>query len=265
MNPIALIVLAAGKGKRMDSDLPKVLHPLAGAPLLWHALRAGAALQPARRIVVVGHGAEAVSAAAQEFDPEAVIVRQEAQLGTAHAVRQAAPALEGFAGDAVILYGDTPFLSEATLAALASARAGADLVLLGFEATDPTGYGRLVMEGDRLARIVEHKDASEAERAITLCNSGILCADAWLLLDLCSEVGKANAAGEYYLTDVAGIAAARGLRTGVVRCPEEESLGINSPAELAGAEAVFQRRARSKALAESARMPGPDTLISKGA
>jgi len=259
--PVALIVLAAGKGTRMESDLPKVLHPLAGAPLLWHALRAGSALEPERRVVVVGHGAEAVAAAVAEVDPEAAIARQEAQLGTAHAVLQAAPALAGFAGDAVVLYGDTPFLSEATLAALAQARAGADLVLLGFEAADPTGYGRLVMEGDRLARIVEHKDASEAERAITLCNSGVLCAEARLLLELCAEVGNANAAGEYYLTDIVGLAAARGLRAAVVRCPEEETLGINSRAELAAAEALFQRRARAAAIADGVRMPGPETVF----
>lgn len=259
--PTALIVLAAGKGTRMESDLPKVLHPLAGAPLLWHALRAGAGLEPERTVVVVGHGAEAVTAAAQEFDPQAQTVRQEAQLGTAHAVLQAAPALAGFAGDAVVLYGDTPFLSDATLAALTAARARADLVLLGFEASDPTGYGRLVMDGDRLARIVEEKDATEPERALTLCNSGVLCAEAGLLMELCGRVGNANAAGEYYLTDIVGIAGARGLTAAVVRCGQAETLGINSRAELAAAEAAFQTRARAGAIADGVAMPGPDTVF----
>ena len=257
----ALIVLAAGKGTRMESDLPKVLHPLAGAPLLWHALRAGAGLEPERTVVVVGHGAEAVTAAAQEFDPQAQAVLQEAQLGTAHAVLQAAPALAGFAGDAVVLYGDTPFLSDATLNALAAARTRADLVLLGFEAADPTGYGRLVMAGEQLLRIVEHKDASADERALTLCNSGVLCADAELLFELCGAVGNANAAGEYYLTDIVGLAVARGLTAAVVRCAEEETLGINSRAELAAAEAVFQRRARAGAIADGVRMPGPEQVF----
>ena len=259
--PTALIVLAAGKGTRMESDLPKVLHPLAGAPLLWHALRAGAALEPEARVVVVGHGGEAVAAAAQAFDPEVRIARQEAQLGTAHAVLQAAPALAGFAGDAVVLYGDTPFLSDATLNALVAARTRADLVLLGFEAADPTGYGRLVMAGEQLLRIVEHKDASADERALTLCNSGVLCADAELLFELCGAVGNANAAGEYYLTDIVGLAVARGLTAAVVRCAEEETLGINSRAELAAAEAVFQRRARAGAIADGVRMPGPEQVF----
>jgi bifunctional UDP-N-acetylglucosamine pyrophosphorylase/glucosamine-1-phosphate N-acetyltransferase len=258
---IALIVLAAGKGTRMESDMPKVLHPLAGAPLLWHVLRAGAALEPERCVVVVGHGAEAVGAAAQDWDGGALIARQAEQRGTAHAVLQAAPHLQGFAGDAVVLYGDTPFLGEETLAALTEARAEADLVVLGFEAADPKGYGRLVMEGDRLLRIVEAKDASPAERAIRLCNSGVFCADAGLLMDLAAAVGNANAAGEYYLTDIVGIARARGLTAAVVRCAEAETLGINTRAELAAAEAAFQRHARTAAIADGVRMPGPDTVF----
>ena len=257
----ALIVLAAGKGTRMESDLPKVLHPLAGAPLLWHALRAGAVLEPDRAVVVVGHGAEAVAAAARDWDPEVRIALQDPPQGTAHAVLQAAPELQGFDGDAVVLYGDTPFLSEATLQALQAARARADLVVLGFEATDPTGYGRLVMAGDRLLRIVEQKDATPEERAINLCNSGVLCADAALLCDLAGAVGNANAAGEYYLTDVVALARDRGLTATAVRCAEAETLGINTRAELAAAEGAFQRRARAAALADGVRMPGPETVF----
>ena len=258
---VALIVLAAGKGTRMESDLPKVLHPLAGAPLLWHALRAGAGLQPERVVVVVGHGAEAVAAAAQDYDPEARIALQTQQAGTAHAVLAAAEALEGFSGEAVILYGDTPFLSDETLAALVAARSRADLVVLGFEAGSPGGYGRLVTDGEALLRIVEAKDATPAERQITLCNSGVLCADAQTLLELCAAVGNANASGEFYLTDTIAIARARGLTATAVRCPEAETLGINSRAELADAEAVFQRHARAAALADGVRMPGPDAVF----
>jgi bifunctional UDP-N-acetylglucosamine pyrophosphorylase/glucosamine-1-phosphate N-acetyltransferase len=259
--PTALIVLAAGKGTRMESDLPKVLHRLAGAPLLWHALRAGAALEPEQVVVVVGHGAEAVAAAARAAAPEAVVVDQGAPLGTAHAVLAAARALKGFPGDAIVLYGDTPFLSEETLLALAAARARADVVVLGFEAADPGGYGRLVTEGDRLIRIVEAKEATAAERAITLCNSGVVCADAALLFDLAAAVGSANAAGEYYLTDIVAIARDRGLSATAVRCPEAETLGINTRAELAAAEAAFQRRARAEAVENGVVMPGPETVF----
>ena len=258
---VALIVLAAGQGKRMGSDLPKVLHPLAGAPLLWHALRAAAVLEPEQRLVVVGHGAEAVAASAREADPEGTVIRQPDRLGTAHAVLQAAPALQGFRGDALVLYGDTPFIGEETLQALLAARSRADVVVLGFEAADPTGYGRLVMDGDRLDRIVEHKEATAAERAIRLCNSGVVCADAALLMDLAAGVGNDNAAGEYYLTDIVALARARGLTTGVVRCPEAETLGINTPAELAAAEAAFQARARAEAVANGVALQGPDTVF----
>ena len=175
---IALIVLAAGKGTRMESDLPKVLHPIAHAPLLWHALRAGQALGPDRSVVVAGHGAEAVTASAQAFDPDIHVVVQAEQMGTAHAVATAAPALDGFEGDAIVLYGDTPFISQDTLDKMAVARTHHDLVVLGFVAADPGRYGRLVVEGEDLLRIVEHKDATPQEQAITLCNSGVVAADA---------------------------------------------------------------------------------------
>jgi bifunctional UDP-N-acetylglucosamine pyrophosphorylase/glucosamine-1-phosphate N-acetyltransferase len=192
----ALIVLAAGQGSRMNSDLPKVLHPLASAPLLVHALRSGASLEPERTVVVTGHGAEAVEAAVAEYDDTITCVRQTEQLGTAHAVAQAKGALAGVIGDAVVLYGDTPFIRPETLEAMQAARAGgADLVVLGFEAAVPGRYGRLVTEGDRLVKIVEAKDATQAELALTLCNSGVVMAAAPLLFDLIAGVGNANAAG----------------------------------------------------------------------
>ncbi len=258
----ALIILAAGQGTRMQSDRPKVLHELGGAPLFAHALRAGAALEPALRVLVAGHGAGAVEAAARALDPDILTVRQDEQLGTAHAVLQAAPALGDFTGDAVVLYGDTPFISAATLNAMADARAaGADLVLLGFEAADPGRYGRMIADGDRLERIVEYKDASPEERAVTLCNSGVVMAPAALLMDLAGSVGNDNAAGEYYLTDIVAIAGARGLDVRVVTCPEAETLGINSRAELAAAEAALQARLRAEALEAGVSMPAPDTVI----
>lgn len=258
---IALIILAAGKGTRMESDLPKVLHKIGGAPMLAHAMRAGAALQPERVVVVAGHGAEAVEAAAHDEDSEARVVIQSEQLGTAHAVAQAAPALEGFEGDALVLYGDTPFISHQTLEAMAVARARHDVVVLGFEAADPGRYGRLVMSGDRLERIVEWKDATPEERAITLCNSGVLMADAQVLMRLIAAVGNDNASGEYYLPDVVALAVAEGLSATAVACNEAETQGVNSRAELARAEAAFQQRSRDRLMTDGVTMQAPETVF----
>ncbi|GHE93231.1 bifunctional protein GlmU [Aliiroseovarius zhejiangensis] len=257
----ALIVLAAGKGTRMNSDLPKVMHEIAGAPLFAHALASGAALSPERTVLVVGHGGEMVEAAAQDLDPDIAVAVQEEQLGTGHAVQQARAALDGFTGDAIVLYGDTPFIRPETLDAMAAARVqGADVVVLGFEAADPGRYGRLVVKGDALDRIVEYKDASDEERAITLCNSGVIAADATLLFDLLDAVGNDNAAGEYYLPDIVEVARARGLSATVVTCDEAETLGINSRAELAAAEQVFQTRARDAALEDGVTLIARDTV-----
>ncbi|MGR3377230.1 bifunctional UDP-N-acetylglucosamine diphosphorylase/glucosamine-1-phosphate N-acetyltransferase GlmU [Salipiger abyssi] len=258
---IALIILAAGKGTRMESDRPKVLHRIAHAPMLWHAMRAGQTLEPARTIVVAGHEAEQVAKAAHDYDPEARVVIQEEQLGTAHAVAQAAPELDGFEGDAIVLYGDTPFISQDTLEAIARARAAHDVVVLGFEAADPGRYGRLVTEGDTLTRIVEFKDATDEERAITICNSGVVSADAQTLMGLVSAVTNDNAAGEYYLPDIVTIARARGLSAGVVHCAEAETLGVNSRAELAGAETAFQQGLRARLMADGVALQAPDTVF----
>ena len=258
----ALIVLAAGMGTRMNSDLPKVMHEIAGAPLFAHALASGAALSPDRAVLVVGHGAEMVEAAAKDADPDIMIALQEEQLGTGHAVLQARAALEGFDGDAIVLYGDTPFIRPETLEAMAQARAdGADVVVLGFKAADPGRYGRLIVNGGTLDRIVEFKDASDEERAVTLCNSGVVAADANLLFDLLDGVGNDNAAGEYYLPDIVSVARARGLTATVVTCDEAETLGINSRAELAAAEGVFQTRARDAALDDGVTLIARDTVF----
>jgi len=257
---VSLVILAAGQGSRMNSDLPKVLHPLGGAPLLVHAMRAGSVLAPERVVVVTGHGAEAVAKAAKAEDPEALIAHQAEQLGTAHAVAQARPALEGFDGDAVVLYGDTPFVQGETLERMREARERHAVVVLGFEAADPGRYGRLVIEGDQLARIVEFKDATPAERAITLCNSGVVCADAMSLFQLIDGVGSDNSAGEFYLTDIVAIARQKGLSVGVVRCDETETLGINTRAELAAAEAALQSRLRAEAFGNGVTLIAPETI-----
>ncbi|SLN41102.1 bifunctional UDP-N-acetylglucosamine diphosphorylase/glucosamine-1-phosphate N-acetyltransferase GlmU [Roseisalinus antarcticus] len=257
----ALILLAAGLGSRMNSDRQKVLHEIAGAPLLAHALRSGMTLEPERVVVVAGHGAEAVGAAAADWVPDAQVVIQAEQLGTGHAVAQAREALADFAGDAVVLYGDTPLLRPETLAAMTRARAEHDIVVLGFEAADPARYGRLLTEGDSLIRIVEWKDASPEERDITLCNSGLLCADAQTLLSLVGDLSNDNVSGEYYLTDVPALARAQGLTATVVRCDEAETLGVNTRADLAAAEAAFQAGARTGMMAEGVTMTAPETVF----
>ncbi|MEO9682247.1 MAG: bifunctional UDP-N-acetylglucosamine diphosphorylase/glucosamine-1-phosphate N-acetyltransferase GlmU [Tateyamaria sp.] len=256
---VALIILAAGKGTRMNSDLPKVLHPIGGAPMLHHAMQAGASLEPEHTVVVAGFGSDAVTQAALAYDFEAQVVVQDEQLGTAHAAAQARDALAGFEGRAIVLFGDTPFVRPETLEALMNATA--DITVLGFEAADPARYGRLVMDGDQLQRIVEFKDATEAERAISLCNSGVLAAPAPLLFELIAEVGKDNAQGEYYLTDLPALARARGLDVSVVRCDEAETLGINSRAQLASAEAQFQATARADLLEDGVTLAAPDTVF----
>ncbi|MEQ6203645.1 bifunctional UDP-N-acetylglucosamine diphosphorylase/glucosamine-1-phosphate N-acetyltransferase GlmU [Sulfitobacter sp. HNIBRBA2951] len=257
----SLIILAAGMGTRMNSDLPKVLHPIAGDPMLVHAMAAGATLDPQHTVVVAGHGAAEVTAAAHAFDETATVVVQSEQLGTAHAVDQAKHALAGFDGTAIVLYGDTPFVEPHTLEDMLSAAEGADVVVLGFEAADPGRYGRLIMDGASLERIVEFKDATKDELAVTLCNSGVIACKSDLLFDLISAVDNTNASGEYYLTDIIGLARARGLKATAVTCAEAETLGVNSRAQLAQAEAAFQARARVKLMEDGVTLQAPETVF----
>ncbi|WP_347818421.1 bifunctional UDP-N-acetylglucosamine diphosphorylase/glucosamine-1-phosphate N-acetyltransferase GlmU [uncultured Planktomarina sp.] len=257
---IALIILAAGKGTRMQSELPKVLHKVAGAPMLIHAMRAGRALEPKRTIIVAGHGFEAVSATARAEDPEVEIVRQETQLGTGHAVDQARAALDDFDGTVIVLYGDCPLIQPRTLEELTATLSTAAVSVLGFEAENPARYGRLITDGDRLKRIVEFKDATPAERAVRLCNSGVMAASAELLFDLLSEIDANNASGELYLTDVIGKAVGRGLSCTAIRCAERETLGVNSRVELMQAEKEFQTLRRAEALEDGISMPAPETV-----
>ena len=258
---VAIIVLAAGHGTRMKSDLPKVLHKIGGAPMLAHAIRATDVMTPERRIVIAGYRSDLVSAAAQDIEPTTEIAIQAEQNGTADAVRAAEGTLDGFDGDAIVLLGDTPFVASSTFEAIMDARrSGADLVVLGFRTDTPGGYGRLVTNGDRLLRIVEAKDASPEERAIDLCNSGILAANAQSLFRLIAEVQPNNAQGEYYLTDTIEIAVKNGLTTKVVTCDENETLGVNSRADLARAEAIFQSRARAEALSGGVTLTAPETV-----
>ena len=259
--PISLIILAAGMGSRMNSDTPKVLHHIAAAPMLHHAMAAGRSLDPARIVVVAGHEAAAVTKSALAFEEAAQVVIQDPQLGTAHAVAQAAALLADAEGDAIVLYGDTPFIRPETLQAMRDARATHAVVVLGFHAADPGRYGRLVVQGETLERIVEYKDATDIQRTITLCNSGVICADAKTLFALIAKVGNDNTSGEYYLTDIVELARADGLSAGVVICPEAETLGINTRAQLAAAEAAFQSRARADALDNGVTLTAPETVF----
>ena len=258
---VSVIVLAAGQGTRMNSDLPKVLHHVAAAPLLHHALSVAQALEPSRIVTVIGHGGEAVAASATAFNEAVETVVQDPQAGTAHAVAQAAPLLSDAPGEAIVLYADTPLIREETLRAMLEARAKHAVVILGFHARDPGRYGRLLTDGDQLLAIREFKDATPEERAITLCNSGVVCAEARTLFSLIAEVKNDNAAGEYYLTDIVELARKRGLSAGVVLCDEAETLGVNTRAQLAEAEAAFQARARTEALDNGVTLTAPETVF----
>ncbi len=259
--PLAIVVLAAGKGTRMNSAVHKVLHPIAGRPMLDHLLASAAELAPEQQIVIAGHGYEQLEG---PLGDRATIALQQPQLGTAHAVRQAEAALAGFTGDVLVLYGDVPFVSADTMRALIARLHEADgpaVVVLGFEPADALRYGRVIAEGGRIARMVEYDDANEAERGCGLCNSGVLAARAQDLFVLLGRVGNDNAAGEYYLPDVVNLALADGRTCAVVIAADpDEVAGINSRAELAAAEARWQARRRARAMADGASLIAPETV-----
>jgi len=259
--PLAVVVLAAGKGTRMKSDLHKVLHPIAGRPMLEHLLAEVAQLQPERQVVVVGSGREQLET---QLGDRAALALQEPQLGTGHAVQQAESALAGFSGDVLILYGDVPFVSAETMRAMIARLHAADapaVVVLGFEPADTLQYGRVIAEDSRIVKMVEHKDATEEERACRLCNSGLMAAGAKDLFALLDKVGNDNSQGEYYLVDVVNVANAEGRQCAVVVAADEhEVAGINSRAELAEAEARWQGRRRERAMADGASLVAPETV-----
>ena len=258
------IVLAAGKGTRMKSERPKVLQPLAGAPLLFHALLAAKDAGHDRLAVVVGPGMDDVAATAVNLDPDLEVFVQEDQRGTADAVKAARDAVEAFSGQVLILYGDTPLLRAETIGKVRAAlEAGADLAVVGFETENPAGYGRLLLdERERLVGIREEKDASEAERALKRCNSGIMgFRSSRTLLDLLGRIGNDNAKKEFYLTDAVALAHAERLEARMVAADKGEVLGVNSRAELAAAEAVMQSRLRDAAMANGATLIAPETVF----
>jgi len=257
---LAVIVLAAGQGTRMKSDLPKVLHPLAGRPMIQNLMETVNQLSPDQVVVVVGPGMEAVTKAVA---PAATVVQTE-RLGTAHAVLQARPVLEGHLGDVLVLYGDTPCLSLETLASLIERRRAGDnpgVVVLGFEPLDPYRYGRLVLGAHGLDAIVEWKDATAEQRQIGLCNSGVMALDGARIWHWLSAISNENAAKEFYLTDAVGLARKDGADCAVVLGHEDELQGINSRVELAGVEAKIQQRLRTLAMENGATLISPETVF----
>lgn len=258
----AAIILAAGKGTRMKSAMPKVLHPIAGRAMLSHVLAVTGELACARRVVVVGPEMTAVEDAARAAAADLRIALQQDQLGTGDAVRAARAAMAGFSGDVMILYADTPLVRIETLQAMLKARrGGASVVVLGFSPADPSPYGRLMMNAaGGLEAIIESKDATPQQRAVGFCNSGVMAVDGAVLFSLLDEIGNDNAKGEYYLTDIVAKARARGMQCAAIEADADEVLGVNSRVELAQAEAILQRRLRFQAMLNGATLLDPETV-----
>jgi bifunctional UDP-N-acetylglucosamine pyrophosphorylase/glucosamine-1-phosphate N-acetyltransferase len=255
------VVLAAGEGTRMRSAIPKVLHPVAGQSLLAHVLDAAPKGAGAGLAVVIGPDHQAVADEVLRARGDAKTFIQRERLGTAHAVLAAREAVARGADDLLVVFGDTPLISAATFARLRAPLAkGAALAVLGFRAADPTGYGRLLMEGDRLVAIREHADATTAERKITLCNAGVMAFDGRKALAILDRIGNANSKSEYYLVDAVTIVRDMGLEAVVIETSEDEVRGINTKAQLAEAEAVMQARLRKAALEAGVTLIAPETV-----
>jgi bifunctional UDP-N-acetylglucosamine pyrophosphorylase/glucosamine-1-phosphate N-acetyltransferase len=264
--PFAVIVLAAGQGTRMRSDTHKVLHPIAGKPMLLHLLDTVEAMGAERVAVVVGKGREQLEAALERSGVRVAL--QAEQKGTAHAVQQARGALDGFDGPVLILYGDTPFVTGETLQRMLARLGEADdpgVVVMASSPEDGKTYGRVILEagvaaGDRIAKMVEYKDASPDERAVKLCNSGMMAVHSRDLFGWIGEVGNDNAAHEYYLPDVVNVAARSGRHPVAIEGEAFETAGVNSRAELAHLELDWQRRRREEALEQGATLIDPESV-----
>ena len=258
----AVVILAAGQGTRMRSDTHKVLHPIASRPLLLHLLDRVDAVGADKRVVVVGKGREQVEAAIAGRDVTVAV--QAEQKGTGHAVQQAETALADYDGPVLILYADTPFVEADTLRRMIDrldGDGGPGVVVLASQPADPLKYGRIILgEGDRIAKMVEYKDATDEERAVRLCNSGMMAVRSADLFRWLSQVGNDNAAQEFYLPDIVNIAAAEGREAVVIEGDPYEAAGVNSRAELAHLELEWQRRRREQALDEGATLIDPESV-----
>lgn len=261
--PSLAILLAAGKGTRMKSARPKVMHAIAGQAMVVHAVSAAKQAGCGQFALVLAPGMDDVAEAVKAVDPAAETFLQDEQLGTAHAVLAARDAIDGFEGDILVLYGDTPLLTPETLGAIRKRlQDGADVAVLGFEARDPAGYGRLITGDDgSLLAIREHKEATDEEKKVSFCNSGVFAFNGLVALGLLDKIGNENAKGEYYLTDAIEIARRDDLKVATVACDEEEVLGVNSRAQLAEAEATLQRQLRDKAMEEGVTLIAPETVF----
>ena len=263
MTEIAAIVLAAGKGTRMKSDLPKVMHRIAGRSMIGHVMDNLAQLKPSKLVVVIGPGMGDVAA---EVAPHPTVIQAE-QLGTGHAVAAARGAVGAVNGTVLVLFGDAPFVAAETMSRLVARREAADrpaVVVLGVRPADPNGYGRLITDPKgNLIRIVEHRDADAAERAVGLCNSGVMAIDGGVLWSLVDAIGNANAKQEYYLTDAIAIAQRMGRSVAVVEADGKELplIGINSKVELAEAEAICQQALRRRAMENGVTMIDPASVF----
>ncbi len=255
------IVLAAGEGTRMKSSLPKVLHKIAGLPLICHVLKQIELAGISRLAVVVGLGAEDVTEIVQSFVKNAMIFEQKERLGTAHAALCARPVLQKGADDVLIVFGDTPLVEQDSLLKIRAQLAeGADVVVAGFYASDPTGYGRLLEKNSKVIAIVEEKDASDEERKISFCNGGIMAINGKHALSLLEKVDKHNLKQEYYLTDIVSIAAREGLDVRVVEVPFDNFIGINNCLELSDADAVWQKRKAHALMLSGVTILKPETV-----
>src|ERR1700678_179106 len=256
----AAIVLAAGAGTRMKSATPKVLHQVAGLPILGHVIAGLKGAGVSRIVVVTAPGADQVRAYATSLGADSVV--QDKQLGTGHAAAAAGAALKNFKGEVMVAYGDMPLLTGEAFAAAFAARPKDGLAIVAFHAADPGAYGRVLLDKDgMLDRIVEFKDASVAERKIDLCNAGLMVAEAASFFALAAKLDNKNAQGEFYLTDIPELAKKDGARCAVAQIGETEALGVNSRAELAQAEWRMQDRLRDKALAAGVTMTAPETVF----
>ncbi len=257
----AAVILAAGQGTRMKSPLPKVLHKIGGRTMLDRAIDAAFEVGCEQVIVVVGNHSPEVRATATKRVGVANIVTQDPPMGTAHAVLMAREALSDFDGSVIITYADSPLMAAKVLEPVFALNAEADMAVLGFEAGDPAAYGRLVLEGNKLNAIVEMRECTPEQLLIKACNSGVIACDRALLFSLLAEVKNENSKGEYYLTDIVGLARARGLQPRVTFALENEVLGANGQAELAVIEKVWQDGVRQRFMDNGVHMPAPETVF----
>ncbi|MEO1747543.1 MAG: bifunctional UDP-N-acetylglucosamine diphosphorylase/glucosamine-1-phosphate N-acetyltransferase GlmU, partial [Pseudomonadota bacterium] len=256
------IILAAGQGSRMKSDLPKVLHPIGGLPMVLHVAECANKTGSTSLAVVVGHGAEPVRAALKSLDQPVSIHAQEEQLGTANAVNAARTAIDAGHDDVLVLFGDTPLIQpEALIKAREQLAQGAAVCVVGFRTKDPTGYGRMLEKDGELIAIREHKDATEEERVVNFCNGGLMAFNGRMLGQLLDRIGNDNAKGEFYLTDAVEVARSVGLPVTAIEAPQEQLLGVNTRAELAQAEAIWQQRQRERFLLAGVSMIAPETVF----